>query len=150
MGKVGTLMKIAVAAGPAVWEAVRRYGPVLERLRQENPEVYRLISDQVSRLATTRREARGPEALRRRLGVLRDQVAYLTASADDDGERRRAAEWRRQLDKLEASLPLLSAMSRHKAAQEERHVDARIDALSEQILSAYIDEQEEDARTIEP
>ncbi|TRW46226.1 hypothetical protein [Georgenia yuyongxinii] len=144
MGKVGTLIKVAVAAGPAVWEAVRRLGPTLTRLREENPEIYTLVSDQVTRLARTRRESHGPEGLRRRIGVMRDQVAYLLASADDDGERHRAQDWRRQLDKIEASLPLLTAMSRQAAAREARHVDERIDELSAVILSAYVDEQRED------
>lgn len=149
MGKVGALIKIAVTAGPAVWEAVRRLGPTLTRLRDENPEIYKLVSDQVTRLARTRRESHGPDGLRRRIGVMRDQVAYLLASADDDGERHRAEEWRRQLDKIEASLPLLTAMSRNAAARETRHVDERIDELSAAILSAYVDEQREDNQ-IEP
>ncbi|KAE8764671.1 hypothetical protein [Georgenia thermotolerans] len=144
MGKVSSLVKIAVTAGPAVWEAVRRMGPMLTRMREENPEIYNLVSQQVTRMASARQENRGEEGLRRRIGVLRDQVAYLIASADDDAESRRAEDWRRQLDKIEASLPLLGAMSRHAAAKEAKHVDERIDALSAQILSAYVDEQRED------
>ncbi|MFH5822706.1 hypothetical protein [Georgenia sp. AZ-5] len=144
MGKVGTLIKVAVAAGPTVWETVRRLAPVLTKLRQENPEVFNAVTEQVTRLARARREGRGPEALRRRIDVLREQVAYLVASADDEGERRRAEGWRRQLDKLEASLPLLGAMSSHAGAREAKHIDERIDALSEEVLSAFIDEQRED------
>ncbi|MHB1063128.1 MAG: hypothetical protein ACYC1Z_01300 [Georgenia sp.] len=145
MGKVGTLIKVAATAGPAVWGVVRRFGPMLERMRKDNPEVFDQIATQVQRLARSRREAKGPEGLRRRIVVLRQQLAYLDRSADDDGERVRARGWARQLDKLEASLPLLDTMSRRTSTREAHRVGDRIDALSEEILTAFIDEQRADS-----
>jgi hypothetical protein len=147
MGKVGMLIKVAATAGPAVWTAVRRFGPVLEKLRKDNPEVFDQITNQVQRLARTRREAKGPEGLRRRIVVLRQQLSYLDRSADDGAERDRARAWGRHLDKLEAALPLLETMSRRQAVRETHRISERIDLLSEQILTAFIDEQREDSQS---
>lgn len=146
MAKLGTLIKVAVTAGPAVWKVVRRLGPTLERLRKDNPEVFDQVAHQVQRLASARQASKGPEGLRRRIEVLRQQVAYLSRSADDEAERTRARAWDRQLDRLVASLPLLDAMSRRAAAREGQRVAERIDALSEEILAAFIQEQGEDTR----
>lgn len=146
MGKVGTLIKVAATAGPAVWTAVRRFGPVLEKLRKDNPEVFDQITSQVQRLARARREAKGPEGLRRRIVVLRQQLTYLDHSADDDAERDRVRAWGRHLDKLEAALPLLETVSRRQAARETHRISERIDQLSEQVLTAFIEEQRADSQ----
>ncbi|MPV35752.1 hypothetical protein [Georgenia subflava] len=150
MGKVGALIKVAAVAGPTIVELVRRFGPTLTKLKKENPEVFDAVAAQVQKLAQARKNSRGPEGIRKRLKILRDQVAFLYSSADDAAERDRADGWRVQLDRLEASLPVLAAMGRKAAAKETEHVNRRIDELSEEILSAFIDEKEEDARTIEP
>ncbi|MCK6212223.1 hypothetical protein KZX45_16905 [Georgenia sp. EYE_87] len=149
MGRLGALVKFAAVAGPTVWKVVQTFGPTLTRLRRENPEVFGAVEKQVRKLAEARQAGKSPDALRRRISALRDQVAYLRASADDEGERRRAEAWRVQLDKIEASLPLLGAMSTKVAARERAHVDQRIDELSAEILAAFIDEQDEDARQLE-
>ena len=149
MGKLGSLIKFAAVAGPTVLKVVQKYGPTLTELKKTNPEVFDAVQNQVRKLAESRKASKSPERLHRRVAALRDQVAYLHQSADDEGERRRAEDWRAKLDKIEASLPLLSAMSSKAAAREQAHVDARIDELSSEILSAYIDEQEEDARQLE-
>ena len=149
MGKFSALVKFAAVAGPAVVKVVQKYGPTLTELRKSNPEVFDAVQNQVRKMAEARKAGKSPEVLHRRIAALRDQVAYLRQSADDEGERQRAEDWRAKLDKIEASLPLLSAMSSKAAARERAHVDARIDELSSEILSAYIDEQEEDARQLE-
>lgn len=146
MGKVGTVIKFATVAGPTIWEVVKRLGPVISRLQKENPEVAEQITDQVRRLADARRAGKGPEGFRRRTGALRDQVAYLHASADDEGERARADAWRDHLDRIDASLPLIAVMGKKAAKAEREHLNTRIDELAAQILAAYIDEQDEDAR----
>ncbi|PFG38258.1 hypothetical protein ATJ97_0731 [Georgenia soli] len=149
MGKFSALVKFAAVAGPAVVKVVQKYGPTLTELRKSNPEVFDAVQNQVRKMAEARKAGKSPEVLHRRIAALRDQVAYLRQSADDEGERQRAEDWRVKLDKIEASLPLLSAMSSKAAARERAHIDARIDELSSEILSAYIDEQEEDARQLE-
>ncbi|WP_043500403.1 hypothetical protein [Georgenia sp. SUBG003] len=149
MGKFGALIKFAAVAGPAVVKVVQKYGPTLTEMRKSNPEVFDAVQNQVRKMAEARTAGKSPELLHRRVAALRDQVAYLRQSADDERERRRAEEWRAKLDKIEASLPLLSAMSSKAAARERAHIDSRIDELSTEILSAYIDEQEEDARQLE-
>ncbi|MFD1718094.1 hypothetical protein [Georgenia deserti] len=146
MGRLGTVVKVAAIAGPAIWRVVQALGPTLLRLRRENPEVFAAVEKQITRLGEARRKGRSTEGLRLRISALRDQVAYLRASADDDGERARAEAWRTQLDRIEASLPLLGAMSEKAARRERKHIDQRIDTLSGQILAAFIDEQDEDAR----
>ncbi|GAA4422521.1 hypothetical protein GCM10023169_17090 [Georgenia halophila] len=146
MGRLGTLAKVAAVAGPTVWKVVQRVGPTLVRLRKDNPEVFETVEKQVKRLGEARRQGRSPDGLRLRIAALRDQVAYLRASADDHAERARAEAWRTQLDRIEASLPLLGAMSSKASTRERKHVDQRIDDLSAEILSAFIDEQDEDAR----
>ncbi|MFC7406872.1 hypothetical protein [Georgenia alba] len=145
MGRLGTIVKVAAVAGPTVWKVVQAVGPTLMKLRKENPEVFAAVEKQVQRLGEARRKGRSPEGLRLRIAALRDQVSYLRASADDEAERARAEAWRNQLDRIEASLPLLGAMSEKTSRRERKHVDHRIDELSAEILAAFIDERDEDA-----
>ena len=146
MAKISGIMKLAMVAGPTVVEVVRKFGPTLTKAMKENPEVFRVVQTQVDRMAKARKSGHGSEGLRRRVNILRDQVAYLHASADDARETRRAEEWRRQLDKIDASISVLGAMGKETATREEDHIGKRIDKLSGEILSAFIDEQEEDAQ----
>lgn len=149
MGRLGALVKFAAVAGPTVVKVVQKYGPTLTKLKKDNPEVFDAVQNQVRKLAEARKAGKSPETLHKRIAALRDQVSYLRQSADDEEERRRAEAWRVKLDKIEASLPLLTAMSPKAASRERAHINSRIDELSTEILSAFIDEQEEDARQIE-
>ncbi|UNX56103.1 hypothetical protein MF406_07820 [Georgenia sp. TF02-10] len=145
MAKLGSLIKVAAMAGPTVWKVVQAMGPTITKMRRDYPEAFAAVEKQVGRLAGSRSAGKGPEGLRRRINVLRDQTTYLAVSADGAAEVRRVEQWRRQLDKLEASLPLLAAMGKTAARREANRIGERIDALSAEVLNAYIEERRDDA-----
>lgn len=129
------LIRIAKTLGPLVVPAIIK--------AWKDPRIRDAVLEQVKKLGASR--GASPEEIRGTIAALRDQVDYLTASADEEGERRRAEDWRTQLEKLEHAADLLSAPG--AGAAEVEKLRRRVDALRTEILEAFVTEQEEDADT---
>ena len=76
--------------------------------------------------------------------MLRGNVEYLAASADDDAERERAAQWAKQLDHCEQAARLVQAPGATR--KDRKALKTRVDALRSEIVAAFIQEQGEDAQ----
>lgn len=115
-------------------------GPVVATYLKDHPEIVASVNATVTKLV--RRRTASPADMRSTITVLREQVQYLSASADDDAEQRRAAEWSRRLDNLDhAATMLLDGGSR----AEIKTLRAQVTALRGEILAAFIAEQAQDA-----
>lgn len=148
-GRIGTLIKIATVAGPTIYTLVTKYGPELRRLKDNNPEAFDRVTGTVKSMTGIGKNSvptRGVKGAEHRIKELREQVTYLRDSADDAYERDRATLWGAQLDKLEGGLRLVRSMGEEARAAELERVNARLDRLAGDVLSAYIDELDEDAR----
>ncbi len=149
-GRMGSLIKLATVAGPVVYQLVTKYGPELKRLRDSNPEAFERVTGTVKGMtglgknSTTTRGVKGAE---NRIKELREQVDYLQQSADDAYERDRATLWGAQLSRFEGALRLLRGMGEEARNTELERINARLDRLAGDVLSAYIDELDEDSRT---
>lgn len=116
-------------------------GPVVAKYLREHPEIGQAVGDTVTKLLKKR--SSGPAGMRETIGVLREQVAYLTASADDEAEAARAREWARRLDNLDhAAEMLIDGASR----SETKAVREQLTTLRGEILAAFIAEQADDAQ----
>ncbi|MDP9799960.1 hypothetical protein J2S49_000036 [Arcanobacterium wilhelmae] len=146
--KYGSLIKFATVAGPVAIELIRKYGPALKKIAQENPELLDRVKATVGKLRQSKGEAT-LAGLEERIGVLRDQITYLYASADNPGEARRAKAWRGEVEVIERALPILQAMAGKQRKAEAAKLSKRLDTLSAQILDASIEEQIEDAEIVE-
>lgn len=148
MGKIGTIIKVATVAGPAVLKVLQKYGPQLRQLARENPEVLSSLKKRIT--ATTHLNSRGNSlsAITGRIEVLRDQVTYLFASANTPMIARQASAWRGELDALESLIPVVGTMSRPAQKTELKALQKRIDTLSSAILAATLGDEIEDAETV--
>ncbi len=145
MAMMGKRITMLATAAPVVIEMVRKYWPLIEQKLRENPELLNRFQDQLKRLSKARQAGYSPDALRDRLSILREQVAYLRASADDAGEARRAATFAKQLDNLEASIRTAeAAVGRHRT-KDLRMISAKVDTLTEKVVTAFIDEKSQDS-----
>lgn len=146
MSKFSMLMKIARRVGPTVALVVARYGPQIRQLMKENPEVFERITGQFKKTIQARKEQNSkPEGLADRCALLREQVTYLYASANNAEVARQASAWRKEIESIERSIPLLNAMGRKQRSTEKRKIEHRIDKLSSQILAASLVDDIEDA-----
>ena len=136
---------LLTTAAPVVIEMVRKYWPLIEQRLRENPELLAGVQAQLRRLSELRKAGNSPESLRERIGILREQVAYLRASADDDGEVRRAATFTRQLDKLEASIRVVDAATSRQRTKDLRMISKSLDSLTEKVMTAFIEEKSQDS-----
>lgn len=115
-------------------------GPVVAKYLRDNPEIGQTVNEAVTKLL--KRRSSGPEGVIETIAVLREQVAYLEASADDDDETQRAQRWGRRLDNLEHAAALL----RDSASKREmRTVRDQLTTLRGEILAAFVAEQADDA-----
>lgn len=146
MSKLSMLMKLARRVGPTVALVVARYGPQIRQLMKDNPEAFERITGQFKKSIQARsNQNKKPEGLEDRLALLREQVTYLYASANDAEVARQASSWRKEIEGLERSVPLLNAMGRKQRSIEKRKLELRIDRLSSQILAASLVDDIEDA-----
>ncbi|MGM0385731.1 MAG: hypothetical protein ACQERF_07105 [Actinomycetota bacterium] len=136
---------LLTSAAPVVIEMVRKYWPLIEQKLRENPELLAGVQAQLHKLAELRKSGNSPEALHERIGILREQVSYLRASADDDGEVRRAATFTKQLDKLEASIRVTDAATPRRRAKDLRIISHTLDTLTEKVMTAFIEEKSQDS-----
>ena len=133
--KVGTVINTAKWAIPLLAAAARWLS--------SHPEVWESIKEQGAKLqkVTTDR----PEGVLTTVGILREQVDYLAASADDADEEQKAQEWSKRLDSCERAAQLLKAPG---TTRKDRKVLAkRVEALRTEIFAAYIAEMGEDTET---
>ena len=146
MSKFSMLMKVARRVGPTVALVVARYGPQIRQLIKENPEVFDRITGQFKKTIQARKDQNSkPEGLADRCALLREQVTYLYASANNAEVASQASAWRKEIESLERSIPLLNAMGRKQRNVERRKMEHRIDKLSAQILAASLVDDIEDA-----
>jgi len=115
-------------------------GPIVAKYLREHPEITKSVQDAVTKLLAKR--ISGPAGMLATIAALRDQVAYLSSSADDEAETRRAQDWARTLDNLQHAAELL-----HDGAsrQEKKAVKEKVMAVRGEILAAFIAEKAEDA-----
>lgn len=76
------------------------------------------------------------------IATLREHVAYLLESADDDAERRRAEAWATKLDRLERAHALVGPGG---SAAERRQLEAHVERLRAEVVAAFLVERIEDA-----
>ncbi|TDE94018.1 hypothetical protein EXU48_11195 [Occultella glacieicola] len=131
----------------AIVDTIKWIGPFLPKaveLIKANPEIWQSIQDQANRLA--RRKGTAVQDVLATIEVLRDQVAYLAASADDADESRRAEAWSKRLSHCEHAAQLLTAPGTTKA--ERAALADRVAALRTEIFTAFIEEHGDDAQGI--
>lgn len=145
MSKVSLILKLARTLGPTVALAAARYGPQIRQLVKDNPEVIDQITKRFSKAAKARADQNNPGGLARRCEVLREQATYLYASANNADTAHKAAAWRKEIEAIERSIPLLDAMGRRQRLTEKRKIEQRLDALSSDILAASLVDDIEDA-----
>jgi hypothetical protein len=117
-----------------------KYGPMVADWLRSNSEVADQVQTQVRRLRQS--SAASPEAMRKTLESMREQVEYLRDSADDGPERARAKAWAASLTRLEHAVRMLSGGS---SRADLKRLRAAVDALRGEILDAFLGEQIEDA-----
>lgn len=122
-------------------------GPIVAKYLKEHPEITQSVQDAVTKLVAQR--TAGPRGMLETVIALREQVAYLRTSADDEAEARRAAEWSRRLDNLEHAAQMLRNGG---SRRETKAVKEQLGVLRGEILAAFIAEKAEDAQVpqIEP
>lgn len=116
-------------------------GPIVAKYLKEHPEITQNVQDALGKLLAQR--TAGPQGMIETVIALREQVAYLRTSADDEAEARRAAEWSRRLDNLEHAAQMLRNGS---SRRETKAVKEQLGTLRGEILAAFIAEQADDAQ----
>lgn len=146
MGKFRALIRLATTAGPIIYGVVRKYGPQLKELVEENPQLFAKIEHRVAGFAN-KKGKRG--RIEHRIEVLRDQTTYLYASANNAQVAKQVAAWRDELESLRLSVNLLNSMSSKRRRASERLIETRIDELSGKILETTIQDDIEDAEVVD-
>ncbi|KTF05063.1 MULTISPECIES: hypothetical protein [Trueperella] len=149
MGKMKMLLKIATTAGPVVFEVVRKYGPQIRKLMDDNPDFFDSLKGRLGALAGVSKVKRGAPRLQTRIEVLRQQTTYLYGTANNASVAEQATAWRRELDGLENSLPVVSSMKGKVRRGNMRHLEERLDSLSAKILALTLEDDIEDAEVID-
>lgn len=110
-----------------------------------HPEVWEGIKEQAAKLqhATTSR----PDGVLETVAVLREQVGYLSESADDEREAQQTKAWAKRLDSCERAAQLLKAPGATK--KDRRTLKKSVEELRSEIFAAYIEEMGEDAEKAE-
>ncbi len=148
-GSFKMLLKLARTAGPAVLVVVTQYGPQLRKLMNENPQLAQGITSRFQRVLGVGGTGSAPRDLSARCQVLREQVTFLYASANTAEVAQQARLWRDELESIERALPVLDAMSRKQRSVQRRHLERRIDVLSQHILATSLVDDIEDAEVAE-
>ncbi len=127
-----------------VIQTIRRYWPLVKETLESNPQLAQSVQKQVGRLAAVRRSGLSLTSVGERIGLLRDQVGYLSLSSDSDGEARTAEYYRGRLDAFDASLRVIATANPKLRKKELRRVSKELDTLTDKIVSAFIVETAED------
>lgn len=139
------ILRLAAKAGPVVLIVAKELAPQINRMLKENPDAFSGITGRFQKVLGSKKEGSTPKGLENRSIVLREQVTYLYASANNAEAARRAISWRNELDALERSLPVIKVMKRSQQISERRRISKRLDELSSQILAASLTDEVEDA-----
>ncbi|WP_087485838.1 hypothetical protein [Brachybacterium massiliense] len=113
------------------------------RWLSSHPEVWESIKEQGAKLQKVTTDK--PDGVLTTVGILREQVGYLTDSADDAGEARQAQDWAKRLDSCERAAQLLQTPGTTR--RDRKSLTKRVEALRSEIFAAYIEERGEDAET---
>lgn len=136
--KRSTLISLAMTLSPFALELIRKAA--------DNPEVWKKVQEQILRLGQHRGDT--PEDMRRTIEALREQIDYLTDSADDDAEAKQAQTWGKQLEQLDRAAALLTAPGATR--KQKKTLSKKIGTLRAEILKAFIAEVDEDAQVEGP
>lgn len=117
-------------------------GPIVAKYLREHPEIGQSVQEAVTKLLEKR--VTGQAGMLATIAALREQVAYLQSSADDEAEAVRAREWSRRLDNLQHAAELLGDGA---SRREKKIVRERVKVVRGEILAAFIAEKVDD---IEP
>jgi len=115
----------------------------LVQMLRDNPEVWDYVKEQLEKLR--RHDKATPEAMLATLDALREQVALLTESADDEQEAAQAVAWSGKLDSASRAAQLLAAPG--STAKQRKTLKKQIDALRQDIFAAYVTELDEDTKS---
>lgn len=148
MAKFTALIRWAILSGPIVLKTVQRYGPMIKGMIDSNPDAVSNVTEKLKAYQEARQKKGIPGATKR-VQILRDQVTYLYASANTPAVAEQAADWKQQLAKIEASLPLIEVMTPKEQKRKLKEVNARIDAISGNILAAVVEEDIQDAEVLD-
>lgn len=148
MAKFTTLIRWAILSGPVVIQTVQRYGPMIKRLIDSNPDAVSNVTGKLKKYQDAKSQKGLPGAASR-LEMLREQVTYLYASANTPAVAEQATAWKSQLAKIEAGLPLIEVMSAKEQKRKLKEVNARIDSLSSDILAAVVEDDIQDAEVLD-
>ncbi|MBM9433318.1 hypothetical protein [Flaviflexus equikiangi] len=148
MAKFITLIRWAVLSGPVVVQTVQRYGPMIKKLVDSNPDAISNLTGKLKSYQNAKAK-KGLPGASDRLGVLRDQVAYLYASANSPEIAEQAVAWKSQLAKIEASLPLIEVMTPKEQRRKLKAINAKIDSISSDILAAVVEDDIQDAEVLD-
>ncbi|MGO1259212.1 MAG: hypothetical protein ACTMII_09695 [Brachybacterium sp.] len=132
--KGNALISLAMTLSPFAIELIRKAA--------DNPEVWKKVQEQILRLGQHRGDT--PEDMRQTIEALREQIVYLTESADDDAEAKQAATWGKQLEQLDRAAALLTAPGATRT--QKKTLKKKIGTLRAEILKAFIAEVDEDAQ----
>ncbi|MFP7696181.1 hypothetical protein [Trueperella sp. LYQ143] len=149
MRRFRTLLRLATTAGPVVYSVIRNYGPQLQRLLADNPALFQKLTSRFGMFSASGQRAKVNNQLADRIRVLRDQAAYLYAAARTASAAEETASWRRELDSLHSSLPIIATMPTKQRKEQKRIIEQRIDELSAKILAATLKDDIEDAEIID-
>lgn len=139
------LLKVATVAGPAIFRVLKKYGPQLREIYQQNPDLFKVVSGKITTITSARKDEATSANLAKRVEILREQVTYLYASANTPAAAEQARKWRNELAGIQKSLPLLDAMATKNRKAEAKALNERIDQLSAAIIAANIEDEVEDA-----
>jgi len=114
--------------------------PLVLTYVKDHPEIWTTVQDALKKVVV--RPTAGPKELAKTIAGLREQVAYLRDSADDESETRRAAAWSQRLDRLDRVAALLGDGASRNEVQTLRK---QVLAIRTEILEAFVIEQAEDA-----
>ncbi|VEI12364.1 hypothetical protein [Trueperella bialowiezensis] len=149
MSKFRTLLRIATTAGPAIYSVVRRYGPQIKQVIDDNPHLYATIKSRIVAIAGAGKTRRGPAKLQERIEVLREQTTYLYASANSAEVAEQTVAWRHELDALHSALPVIGAMKAKQRRGHLKQIEATVDDLSAKILALTLEDDIEDAQLVD-
>lgn len=106
-----------------------------------NPDLAKKVQEQIDRLL--KHSGYSTADMLETVKVLREQVGYLLASADDERDVARADAWSKQLEQCERTVQLVSVPGATR--KERRTLKKRIAGLRAEILEAFVSETREDA-----
>ncbi|WP_165831694.1 hypothetical protein [Brachybacterium endophyticum] len=124
-------VELALMAAPVAFKALKKL--------LDDPTLGKKAQEQIARLL--KYSGGSPADMLETVKALREQVDYLSDSADDEREAQRAQAWSKQLEQCERAAQLVNAPG--STRKERRALNKRISTLRSEILEAFIDEQEE-------